>query len=133
MDVMTYWETCFPNCLFIYMSIFVNNMAKKRLKSSKRSSRKKNGSKANISRAKPLERASHEGNERKVHEEIINRRVSGGIRLTREEIAEAYVRAQKQWLQLPGSIIRTPTDVVLIQKSLNSKDSLAAGKTTDDS
>lgn len=57
----------------------------------------------------------HEGDERKAHEEIINRRVTGGLDMSREEIAEAYIRAQEQWLQLPGSIIRSPTDILLIQ------------------
>ena len=37
-----------------------------------------------------------EGNERKVHEQIIDRRISGGISITAEEIAEVYVQAQQQ-------------------------------------
>ena len=109
-------------------------MIKKKSRSSKKNiSKKKSRSKGNISQDIPLKPASREGKERKVHEEIINRRVSGGIDLTREEIAEAYIRAQEQWLQLPGSIIRTPTDVLLIQKSFKSKNSFAGGQTTDDS
>jgi hypothetical protein len=48
--------------------------------------------------------------------------------MSREEIAEAYVRAQEQWLQLPGSTIRSPTDVLLIQNRLKSKDISASSK-----
>jgi hypothetical protein len=105
-------------------------MARKRSKSSKKSFRENNVSKVNISQNKPLERASREGKEREVHDEIINRRVSGGMRMTRQEIAQAYIGAQEQWLQLPGSIIRTPTDVTIIQKRLKSRDSFE--RTTDD-
>jgi hypothetical protein len=49
------------------------------------------------------------GEERKVHEEIIQRRIGGGEAPT----PEAYARALKQWQQLPGSVIRSPTDVTL--------------------
>ena len=55
-------------------------------------------------------------NERRVHEEIINRRISGGITLTDKEISRAYARAYEQWQKLPGYIVRPPTDVLLIQK-----------------
>jgi hypothetical protein len=47
------------------------------------------------------------GRERQVHEEIIARRTEGGAPPT----AEAYARALEQWQQLPGSIVRPPTDV----------------------
>lgn len=107
-------------------------MVRKRAKASKMSSIKKNGSKGHISQNKPLERASRHGDERKVHDEIISRRVSGGIHVTRQEVAEAYIRAKEQWLRLPGSIIKTPIDAVLIQKSLESKDTLETRQTTND-
>jgi hypothetical protein len=100
----------------------MNNMTRKGPKELKRRFRKKTESK-NISRNKPLERAPAESKERQVHEKITDRRITGGIRMTRQEINEAYIRAQEQWLQLPGSIIRTPTDILLIQKTLRSKDS----------
>jgi hypothetical protein len=54
-----------------------------------------------------------QGEERKVHEEIIDRRIGGGVALSKEEITEAYDRALTQWQQLPGSIVRPPTDVTL--------------------
>ena len=49
------------------------------------------------------------GEERKIHEEIIQRRIGGGEAPT----PEAYTLALKQWQQLPGSVIRSPTDVTL--------------------
>jgi hypothetical protein len=54
-----------------------------------------------------------EGEERKVHEEIIDRRITGGISLSKEDVTEAYARALKQWQELPGSIVRPPTDITL--------------------
>ena len=50
-----------------------------------------------------------EGREREVHEEIIKRLLEGGAPPT----PEAFARGLKQWQQLPGSIIRSSTDVNL--------------------
>jgi hypothetical protein len=80
------------------------------------------------SHSKVVKPLSHEGDERNAHEVIINRRITGGVTMSREEIAEAYISAQEEWLQLPGSIIRSPTDVLLIQKRLQIKDISASSK-----
>lgn len=48
-----------------------------------------------------------EGRERQVHQEILERRLRGGPQPTPEE----YARALEQWKNLPGSVIRPPTDV----------------------
>jgi hypothetical protein len=53
------------------------------------------------------QRPQEPGKERQVHEEIIARHYEGGTAPT----PEAYRRALKQWQQLPGSIVRPPTDV----------------------
>jgi hypothetical protein len=71
-------------------------------------------------------------NERKVHEEIINRRITGGVTLTQKEISEAYVRALEQWQKLPGSITKSPTNVLLIQQPSKSQYKEAAPEQTDD-
>jgi hypothetical protein len=55
------------------------------------------------------ERPRPQGRERKVHEEIIERRLAGGAPPT----PEAYARALEQWHQLPGSVVRPPTDIAL--------------------
>jgi hypothetical protein len=55
------------------------------------------------------ERPRPQGRERKVHEEIIERRLEGGAPPT----PEAYARALEQWHQLPGSVVRPPTDIGL--------------------
>lgn len=54
-----------------------------------------------------------EGEERKVHEEIIDRRLRGGAALSKEDITKAYDRALQQWQKLPGSVISPPTDITL--------------------
>jgi hypothetical protein len=46
------------------------------------------------------------GREHAVHEQIINRRLGGGAPAT----AEAYAKALEEWHQLPGSVVRPPTD-----------------------
>lgn len=48
-----------------------------------------------------------EGREHEVHKEILKRRLSGGP----EPTPDAYTRALEQWKNLPGSIVRPPTDV----------------------
>jgi hypothetical protein len=55
------------------------------------------------------ERPKHkpEGREHEVHKEILARRMRGGP----EPTPEAYARALEQWQQLPGSVVRPPTDV----------------------
>src|SRR5437773_10340296 len=55
------------------------------------------------------ERPRTQGRERKVHEEIIERRLEGGAPPT----PEAYTRALEQWHKLPGSVMRPPTDIAL--------------------
>jgi hypothetical protein len=47
------------------------------------------------------------GREHAVHQQIIDRRLGGGAPAT----PEAYVKALEEWHQLPGSVIRPPTDV----------------------
>ena len=46
------------------------------------------------------------GREHAVHQQIINRRLGGGAPAT----PEAYAKALEEWHQLPGSIVRPPTD-----------------------
>jgi hypothetical protein len=55
------------------------------------------------------ERPKHkpEGREHQVHKEILERRMRGGP----EPTPDAYKRALEQWQNLPGSIVRPPTDV----------------------
>src|SRR5215208_1642515 len=53
------------------------------------------------------ERPNSEGREHEVHQEILARRMRGG----REPTLEAYARALEQWKNLPGSVVRPPTDV----------------------
>jgi hypothetical protein len=72
-----------------------------------------------------------EGEERKMHEEIINRRITGGVKLTDKAIAKAYDRALKQWQELPGSIVRPPTDVIPSQKLRKSQETLTASEQSD--
>lgn len=48
-----------------------------------------------------------EGREHQVHKEILERRMRGGPAPT----PDAYTRALEQWKNLPGSIVRPPTDV----------------------
>jgi hypothetical protein len=48
-----------------------------------------------------------EGREHQVHKEILERRMRGGA----EPTLDAYARALEQWKDLPGSIVRPPTDV----------------------
>jgi hypothetical protein len=56
------------------------------------------------------ERPEHkpEGREHQVHEEILKRRMRGGPEPTPGD----YARALEQWKNLPGSIVRPPTDVI---------------------
>ena len=57
------------------------------------------------------ERPQHNprGREHQVHEEILARRMRGGP----EPTPEAYARALEQWKNLPGSVVRPPTDITL--------------------
>jgi len=48
-----------------------------------------------------------QGREHQVHREILERRWRGGPAPTPED----YQRAREQWKNLPGSIVRPPTDV----------------------
>ena len=57
-------------------------------------------------------RVRRAGRERAVHEEIVARRLEGGAPPT----PEAYARALEQWQQLPGSVVRPPTDVTPAQQ-----------------
>ena len=73
-----------------------------------------------------------EGEERKVHEEIIDRRIRGGAALSKDDITEAYDRALKQWQELPGSIIRPPTDITLAtQNRRKSQDTRTTSEQTN--
>jgi hypothetical protein len=46
------------------------------------------------------------GREHAVHQQIVEQRLSGGAPAT----PEAYAKAIEEWQQLPGSIVRPPTD-----------------------
>jgi hypothetical protein len=61
------------------------------------------------SKPKEPERPKHApaGREHQVHKEILDRRMRGGPEPTHED----YTRALEQWKNLPGSIVRPPTDV----------------------
>ena len=48
-----------------------------------------------------------QGREHQVHMEILERRWRGGPAPTQED----YQRALEQWKNLPGSIVRPPTDI----------------------
>jgi hypothetical protein len=47
-----------------------------------------------------------EGEEHEVHREILERRMRGGPKPTRQ----SYERALEQWKKIPGSVVRPPTD-----------------------
>jgi hypothetical protein len=47
------------------------------------------------------------GREHAVHQELVEKRIGGGDPPT----PEAYAKALQQWQQLPGSVVRPPTDV----------------------
>ena len=47
------------------------------------------------------------GREHEVHKEILARRMRGGA----EPTADRYAQALKEWQQLPGSVVRPPTDI----------------------
>jgi hypothetical protein len=47
------------------------------------------------------------GREHAVHQQIVERRLSGGGPAT----PEAYGKALEEWQELPGSIVRPPTDL----------------------
>ena len=57
-------------------------------------------------RDKERPRRRRMGREHAVHQQIVDRRLSGGAPAT----ADAYANALEQWKQLPGSIVRPPTD-----------------------
>jgi hypothetical protein len=62
-------------------------------------------------------RRRRDGRDREVHLEIIARRMDGGAPAT----PEAYARALEQWHQLPGSVVRPPTDLKSTQEALKPK------------
>jgi hypothetical protein len=66
------------------------------------------------------------GRERQVHEEIIARRLGGG----EPPSPEAYKHALDQWQQLPGSVIRSPTDVIPPATEPKSADESQASRST---
>jgi hypothetical protein len=51
------------------------------------------------------------GREHAVHQQILDRRLGGGAPAT----PEAYANALQQWLRLPGSVVRPPTDEKPVQ------------------
>lgn len=112
-------------------------MSKRKSRSSNKKTKRVKRVSKNNKGAKQTEPNDHqkrpliEGEERKVHEEIIDRHIRGGAALTNEAITEAYARAQKQWQELPGSIVRPPTDVTLpSQKRLKSQDTKDSSEQT---
>ena len=56
---------------------------------------------------RPRPKHKPQGREHEVHKEILARRMRGGP----EPTADAYLRALEQWKNLPGSVVRPPTDV----------------------
>jgi hypothetical protein len=50
-----------------------------------------------------------QGREHQVHKEILERRWRGGPMPTPED----YQRAREEWKNLPGSIVRPPTDIAV--------------------
>jgi hypothetical protein len=46
------------------------------------------------------------GRDHPVHQQIVERRLGGGAPAT----PEAYAKALEEWKQLPGSVVRPPTD-----------------------
>ena len=97
--------------LFTYLYIMVDvrtAMLKRKYPSSRKYSPKKvKDLETSGARNKgEMETRPRMGSERKLHEEIINRRVGGGINLTVAELQEAYARALDQWLKLPGPLSR---------------------------
>lgn len=107
-------------------------MSNKKTISRKKSSRYKNRKKkTNQNHLRDTFQLS--GNERKVHEDIIQRRITGGARLTEADVREAYDRALKQWQELPGSIIRPTTGIIFpSRKDSKSQDSLTFEKARTD-
>ena len=107
-------------------------MSNKKSKSTNHSSNKGNGTNNNTepnNHQKSSQLA--EGEERKVHEEIIDRRIRGGADISKEAITEAYDRALKQWQELPGSVVRPPTDITIsIEKRPKSEDTTTTSKQT---
>jgi hypothetical protein len=101
-------------------------------KSSKNDSyNKKNESKNNTESNNHDKPPLIEGEERKVHEEIIDRRIRGGADLSKEDITKAYDRALQQWQKLPGSVISQPTDITLpTQKRSKSNDTTPTDEET---
>jgi hypothetical protein len=55
----------------------------------------------------PGEHPRRRGREHQVHDEINERRLGGGA----EPTSDAFQRALEQWQQVPGSIVRPPSDV----------------------
>jgi len=91
-------------------------MPKKRSRSSYKSKRVKHppkSDKGTKKHTKPDDNRKHprlvEGQERRAHEEIIEGRITGGADAT----PELYQHALKQWQEIPGSVMRPPTDVTL--------------------
>jgi len=97
-------------------------MSKKGLRSTKRQTSNKKRVKINAPIKKHQKEPSFEGKERRLHEDIINRRIGGGIVLTKKEIAEAFDQAREQWINLPGAIMKSPSDILLIQKRSKSQE-----------
>ena len=60
---------------------------------------------------RPGERPRRRGREHQVHDEINARRLGGGA----EPTSEAFQRALEQWQQLPGSIVRPPSDIKAVE------------------
>jgi hypothetical protein len=109
-------------------------MSKKKSRSSNKKSKtgkhtSKKETRKRIESDEDREQPFIKGEERKVHEEIIQRRIGGGEAPT----PEAYARALKQWQQLPGSVIRSPTDVTLptTRRLPKSQDTVDLSEQTD--
>jgi hypothetical protein len=108
-------------------------MSKKSIGSTKRqTSNNKKRAKINTRVKKHQKDPLFEGKERRVHEELINRRIGGGIVITKKEIAEAFAQARQQWMNLPGSIIKSSSDILLIEKRSKSKDTHGGPDQTHD-
>jgi len=69
-----------------------------------------------------------EGEEHEVHQEILERRMRGGPKPTRE----SYERALEQWKKIPGSVVRPPTDIKRLPEEESSQSEDTTSNTNED-
>lgn len=113
-------------------------MSNKKYRSSKdksdkrinRSEKEGEGAKRKYPEDRDGEQGGLEGQEREMHEKILARHYEGGA----EPSPEAFARALRQWNQLPGTVVRPPTDVRPPSKELSKSTNVsqASASTTTD-